>query len=74
MKSRLVRVRVYPCPEEELIMIPIIIIAWIVLERIDGVKFARKPRFVKTGEYVGKRRGSESALLEVQIIQGYNHE
>ena len=65
MKSRLVRVRVYPCPEEELIMIPIIIIAWTVLGRISGVKLARKARFVKNGECVGKLRGSEPALLEI---------
>jgi len=41
VKSQFILVRVYPCPEEELIiMIPAIIIAWTELEHINGLKVA----------------------------------
>jgi hypothetical protein len=41
VKSQFILVRVYPCPEEELIiMIPAIIIAWTELERINWWKLA----------------------------------
>lgn len=46
--------RVYPCPEEEaIIMIALIIIDWIELTRIDVQKTRRNRRFVKgrSGNY-----------------------
>lgn len=41
VKSLVIDARVYPCPEEEaIIMIPAIIMYWAMLERINGWKIA----------------------------------